>query len=560
MHKDKVMDTVKETTTEVKKMKDVILTAHKDVYYTAAAMLYNACREADIEFAKKEDIHELLVAESRGKHKNIYIVGVRVMPENAVETAAALDKLEAAGKKVKWYLLEDRVQPDIDPAAMKTIQKYIMPVKKGQTMIEVIKENEPVIVEDFTYLKEVYESLDVVEVVKAGFTTKVSSDKERHPVGEYVVYRWDQHFTLRDDPEGDRLKEMIRTIAFQGKLSKEAIDEAGKYNFIYVDMVFKSKKMADVMSKAKKIGDRIRGGHNKVAVLLTGETGSGKDVIARQIHRFGGRSTYRAINCAAIPKDMIESELFGHRKGSFTGAINNKVGIFELADGGTLFLDEITEIPVESQAKLLRAIETLMIHPMGSEEEDKEVDVMIIAATNKDIKKEIQAKKFRMDLYQRLSTIEIMVPPLRERPEDLKIMTEHFMLKKAKAGYPRRIMKKDEIKLMENYWWPGNVRQLEKFLERVLMLEDASCTFKDILEDMKKGDEYLMDEAKDVTVDRQLSGSEKVLTLDEGEKILITRALRQHDDNIEETRKALGLGSRNTLLAKIQKYGIAVKE
>jgi len=553
------MENVKKDS-EVKKMKDVILTAHKDVYYVAAAMLYNACREADIGFVKKEDINERLLEEVKSKHKNIYIIGVRVMPDNAAETAAALERLANAGKKVKWYLLEDRVQPDVDPKAMNVIKNFIVPVKKGGNMVDAIKENEPVILEDYAYLKEVYDSLDRAETTNMGFTKKTAKEKDRHPVAEYVYYRYDQHFTFRDDHAGERLKEMIRTIAFRDKLTKEAIDEAGKYNFLYVDMVYKSKKMADLMLKVKRIGDNIHGGQKKVAVLLTGETGTGKDVIARQIHRLGGRiGQIKAINCAAIPKELVESELFGHKKGSFTGATDNKKGLFELADGGTLFLDEITEIPVESQAKLLRAVENLIVKPVGSEEEI-EVDVMIIAATNKDIKKEIQARRFRMDLYQRLSTIELCLPALRERPEDIQLLAEHFLLKKSKAGYRRRVLSKEEVKLMEAYWWPGNVRQLQKFLERVLMLEGPDLSFKAILDDIKKGDEFLMDEAKEFQMDRELEGTGKVLSLEQGEKILITRALRHFDYNIEETRKALGLGSRNTLLDKIKKYEIAVKK
>lgn len=207
-------------------------------------------------------------------------------------------------------------------------------------------------------------------------------------------------------------------------------------------------------------------------VLLSGESGTGKEVAARALHRMSPRASgpFVPINCAAIAAELIESELFGHVKGAFTGAKQNREGLFYYARGGTLFLDEIGELPLAAQAKLLRVLEERRVRPVGSEQEVP-IDVRVIAATNRDLKAEVAAQRFRQDLYYRLQVVEVSLPPLRERPEDIPLLVEHFMGELAPAlGMPPLVLDARSLARMAAYDWPGNVRELRNFIERSLIL------------------------------------------------------------------------------------------
>jgi formate hydrogenlyase transcriptional activator len=207
-------------------------------------------------------------------------------------------------------------------------------------------------------------------------------------------------------------------------------------------------------------------------VLLLGETGTGKELIARAIHDRSRRKdrTFVKLNCAAIPTGLLESELFGHERGAFTGAISQKLGRLELADQGTLFLDEVGDIPIEIQPKLLRALQECEFERLGSTR-TKKVDVRLVAATNRDLDKMIEAREFRSDLYYRLNVFPIRIPPLRERPEDIPLLVRYFAQK-----YGRRMEKKIEsipaasLKTLSSWHWPGNIRELENFIERAVIL------------------------------------------------------------------------------------------
>lgn len=233
----------------------------------------------------------------------------------------------------------------------------------------------------------------------------------------------------------------------------------------------------------QKIKDTIK----KVAptdarVLVTGENGVGKELVAREIHELSSRANGPLIevNCAAIPSELIESELFGHEKGSFTSAIKQRIGKFEQASGGTLFLDEIGDMSLEAQAKMLRALQEGKITRIGGDKEIK-VDVRVVAATNKDLLKEVEEKKFRLDLYHRLSVILIHVPSLNDRRDDIPLLVEHFM-KEISEEYkqPVKDLEPGAIAALKKYNWTGNIRELRNVVERLIILSDKVITAKDV--------------------------------------------------------------------------------
>ena len=223
-------------------------------------------------------------------------------------------------------------------------------------------------------------------------------------------------------------------------------------------------------------------------VLITGSNGSGKELVAHAIHSLSERSKNPIVevNCAAIPSELIESELFGHVKGSFTGAIKDKQGKFEQANGGTLFLDEIGDMSLVAQAKVLRALQENKVSPVGSDKEIK-VDVRVLAATNKDLKKEIEAGKFREDLYHRLSVIEIHVPSLDERKDDIPILVKHFAkLISEEQGTSVKKFDDKAIKTLQNFSWTGNIRELRNVVERLIILGSNPVTAEDVTNFVRK--------------------------------------------------------------------------
>jgi DNA-binding NtrC family response regulator len=217
-------------------------------------------------------------------------------------------------------------------------------------------------------------------------------------------------------------------------------------------------------------------------VLITGENGVGKELVARSIHQHSNRSNGPLIevNCAAIPSELIESELFGHEKGSFTSAIKQRIGKFESASGGTLFLDEIGDMSLDAQAKMLRALQEGRITRVGGDKEIK-VDVRVVAATNKDLMEEVEAKRFRLDLYHRLSVILIHVPSLNERKEDIPLLIEHFM-KEISEEYNQPVKEIDDaaMKALQGHNWTGNIRELRNAVERLIILGDKKINKGDV--------------------------------------------------------------------------------
>ncbi|MHA6727482.1 sigma-54-dependent transcriptional regulator [Chryseobacterium sp. A301] len=280
----------------------------------------------------------------------------------------------------------------------------------------------------------------------------------------------------------NRLITSVKNALDKEKLFKEN-KTLQKENVTLKKKVNKKYQMIGQSQGLKKIQDMI----DKVAtsdarVLITGPNGAGKELVAHAIHAQSERSRGPMIevNCAAIPSELIESELFGHVKGSFTGAIKDKQGKFELAQNGTIFLDEIGDMSLIAQAKVLRALQESKVSPVGSDKEVK-VDVRVLAATNKDMQKEIEAGRFREDLYHRLSVIEIYVPPLDERKEDIKLLVEHFSkLIGDENGVPVHQFDSKAIKALEAFSWTGNIRELRNVVERLIILGNNPVTAEDV--------------------------------------------------------------------------------
>ena len=255
-------------------------------------------------------------------------------------------------------------------------------------------------------------------------------------------------------------------LARDNALLREQLAARGRFE----QMVGKSPAMQSVFSVVDKVAA------SRTTVLITGESGVGKELVARAVHKRSPRSSapFVPVNCGAIPEGLIESELFGHAKGAFTGATSAKQGLFQAAQEGTLFLDEIGELPLTLQVKLLRALQERRIRPVG-DTQDIEVDVRVVAATNRDLEVEMRAGRFREDLFYRLNVVQIRVPPLRERREDVLPLAEHFLkLFAAEHGRPVLTLSAEARRRLDEYWFPGNVRELENFIERAVALSSGS--------------------------------------------------------------------------------------
>jgi DNA-binding NtrC family response regulator len=307
------------------------------------------------------------------------------------------------------------------------------------------------------------------------------------------------------------------------------------------------------MDKVKKLILKVA--KSSSTVLIRGESGTGKELIARSIHQNSPRASevFQAVNCAAINENLLESELFGHEKGSFTGAVGEKKGLFEVADSGTLFLDEIGELDISLQAKILRALQERQIRRVGGTREIN-VDVRVVAATNRDLLKMTQDGRFREDLYYRLNVLSIEIPPLRERRSDIPVLIDFFIRKHMKNS-SQKIKGLDPAarKLLLDYSYPGNVRQLESALERaVLLAEGEMITVDDLPPEMHSN------ERAGIAVgsgDTNFKLPPNGINFEEVERSLILQAMDRTDYNITKAAKLLGLTFR-TLQYRLEKFGI----
>jgi two-component system response regulator HydG len=306
------------------------------------------------------------------------------------------------------------------------------------------------------------------------------------------------------------------------------------------DIVGASEVLRDVLEVAHRVAD------SDASVLLLGESGTGKDVIAREIHKSSPRARRPlvAVNCSAIPEGLLESELFGHEKGAFTGAVRQKRGKFETADGGTVFLDEIGDMSEALQAKLLRFLQDHIVQRVGGSA-DIQVDVRVIAATNKDLEAEVAAGRFREDLYFRLNVVTITLPPLRDREGDIPLLIDHFLRVHAPSGGKPKKMSPSAVRVAMNYAWPGNVRELENAVQRAVVLSRGETIFPEHLPAKVQAS---VDGGDGTTV----TGGK---TMREVERDTIIKTLRQTEGNRTHAAKILGI-SRRTLQNKIKEYGI----
>ncbi len=317
------------------------------------------------------------------------------------------------------------------------------------------------------------------------------------------------------------------------------------------DIIGASAPMAEVQARIEQSA------HSDARVLITGENGTGKELAARRIHELSARCSgpFVAVNCAAMPDTLIESELFGHEKGSFTDAVARRKGKFETAHTGTLFLDEIADMSLSAQSKVLRAVQEMRFERLGGEN-TIEVDVRIIAATNKDLRQEIAAGRFREDLYFRLNVIPLHIPPLRERVSDIPELASFFLSRLSNGT--RRSLSPGAMDILKAYEWPGNVRELKNFIERVSVMSDEETISAETVEHfIGRSGGPLVEAAPDrldMLSDLRLSEAREAF-----ERGYLVHNLRKHGYNIARTAEGIGMYPSN-LHAKIKKFGIEVGE
>lgn len=398
-----------------------------------------------------------------------------------------------------------------------------LPQMSGMEMLRRIKDSNPdmpvIMITAYGTIKQ------AVEALKAGAI-------------DYVVKPFDV----------EELKIMVAQGLEKRRLKQENIllKKELKQKATFGEMIGKSKRMREVYG----LIERIAG--TDTTVLIEGESGTGKEVAARAIHHASQRRDYRfvSINCGALPENLLESELFGHMKGSFTGAVVDKKGMFEVSQQGSIFLDEVGEMSPLTQVKLLRTLQEKKIRRVGGTEEIP-VDVRIIAATNQDLKRKIKKGDFRQDLFYRLNVISFEMPPLRKRKEDIPLLVSHF-LKKYCLGMERKMKRiaPEVMKVLESYSWPGNVRELENVIERIVAIEERETITEECLPE-----ELLSPREKAETRFLFQPGFSLNQHLDHISRNYIRKALEASRGNLKESAILLGLNYRS-LRYLIQKYGL----
>jgi DNA-binding NtrC family response regulator len=408
------------------------------------------------------------------------------------------------------------------PSAIKAVSEqawdivlldYKMPGMDGIEVLRQIKELAP-------------QTVVLMMTAYASITNSVQAMKEG--AFDYIVKPLDvEELTLMLNKIVER-----QQLITENLLLRKHLSERNKYE----DIIGKSSAMKKVFDLIRTVAD------TNATVLITGETGTGKEMVARAVHATSSRKygPFIAVSCSALPENLLESELFGYEKGAFTGADRTKKGRFELAHGGSLFLDEIGDISMKTQVKLLRVLQQRSFERLGGTE-TIDVDVRLITATNRKLSRLVEENTFRSDLYYRLNVVNIHIPPLRERQDDIPLLAEHFM-EKFNIDFNKKFnrIEKHALDAMMNYPWPGNVRELENVIERVIVID--------------QGPEIKMRHLPFSTADAPVS-CDTPLALEEIEKEHIRKMLQQNQWNISRTAKLLNI-DRTTLHKKIQKYGI----
>ncbi|MCW9706922.1 sigma-54-dependent transcriptional regulator [Fodinibius salsisoli] len=390
--------------------------------------------------------------------------------------------------------------------------------------------------EGFRWLQNILEidpSLAVVLITAYGDVEKAVK-AIKMGASDFVMKPWQNEkllATIHSALNLTRSRREVKTLKNQQKQLSADIDQP------YQDIIGQSEAMNKVFGVIEKVAD------TDANVLVTGENGTGKELVARALHRRSGRSenVFISVDMGAIPEHLFESELFGHEKGAFTDAKEERAGRFEVASGGTLFLDEIGNLPLQMQPKLLSAIETRKVRRIGSNRAI-DIDIRLICATNEPIREQVQSQQFRQDLLYRINTIEIQLPPLRERTDDIPLLADHF-IDEFSQKYDKKIesLSESALQKLHEYGWPGNVRELRHALERAVIMTEKSV--------LRADDFLLMAPPGNANPSTAL----KSLNLKEVEKKVVQKALAKHDRNISQTAEELGL-SRASLYRRIEKY------
>jgi DNA-binding NtrC family response regulator len=341
----------------------------------------------------------------------------------------------------------------------------------------------------------------------------------------------------------DELRLTLEKAIRMRRLEKENMELRAEVTdrYRFESIIGSSEKMKEVLDLAGRVAV------SDASLLITGESGTGKELLAKGVHFNSRRADgpFIAVNCAAIPDSLIESELFGHLRGAFTGAVKDKEGKFELADGGTLFLDEIGDLRIDLQAKILRALQEREVDRVGGGK-PVSVDVRVIAATNKDIEQAVKEGAFREDLYYRLNVITLFIPPLRDRKEDIPLLASHFLKKFNKDAEVR--IDSGALSVLTAYGWPGNVRELENVIERASVLKRGALITRDELPEK-------LTKEKPGVEDIILNLPERGISLEDLEKSLIIKALDKHKRNQTRAAEYLGI-TRPTLIYRMEKFGL----
>jgi len=441
----------------------------------------------------------------------------RVLEYNLQE-AGYLVSAAASGEDGLRLFAEDT------PALVITDMK--MPGMDGMQVLKAVKERSP---ETLVIMITAFGTVDVaVEAMKAGaydyITKPFNRDELRLTVAKALQFSG---------------------LAVENKRLKSELADRSDFRSI----IGNSPQMAKVFDIVRKVAD------TDASVLITGESGTGKELVARSIHAQSGRATgpFLAINCSAIPRDLLESELFGHVKGAFTGAIKDKTGKFLLAEAGTLFLDEIGELPMELQPKLLRALQERLIVPVGGAMEQR-MNARVVAATNLDIDRALAGGSFREDLYYRLSVIPIHLPPLRERREDITLLIRYFCIK---HGCERVTFDKLSLDVLRSYAWPGNIRELENQVERILIMRSSdTITLDDLPDKIRTG---MPTHGAAPNSGNVINLPDEGYSLEQLEREVVVEALARNHWNQTASAKFLHI-PRHTLIYRMEKYGILPPE
>jgi len=397
------------------------------------------------------------------------------------------------------------------------ITDLVMPGMDGLGVLEQVVSFDPLI--------------DVI-LMTAHYTTETAVSAIRRGAADYIE-KPVKLAVLRN-----RVADLIVSAERRLKIHSSNSDRWQEFEF--EGLVAKSERMWDLFAMMQRIAPHYR------TVLVQGPTGAGKDLIATALHRRSRvAGKFVVLNCSAVVETLFESELFGHVRGAFTGADRDKTGLFELANGGTLFLDEIGDMPLSTQAKLLRAVQNQEIMPVGSQTSRK-VNVRIVAATHRDLRTAIVEGKFREDLYYRLSMVELTVPSLKERPEDIGLLARHFVQKFSHDfGKDIEGLSPRACLVLERYGWPGNVRELEHVIGRACMLTDgALIDIQDLPENLARKENT---EAADL--------QDGPLPLAEQERRILAEVLRSSNGNLSEAARRLGIG-RDALRYKVKQHGL----